>query len=112
MTRAARVFFQADYEVFSSQVRPRLSLSPLSPPTTHNPQPTHPPTHPPPTYSQLIQFAGLVLAAKKGLFKAQGLDVTLRPRVRPGSEADVVSAIQEAIGEKGGVALGCAEQYV
>ncbi|KAM3567821.1 hypothetical protein VYU27_010042 [Nannochloropsis oceanica] len=58
------------------------------------------------------QFAGLVVAAKKGIFKAKGIDVILRGRVRPGSEADVVAAIQEAVGEKGGVALGCAEQNI
>lgn len=98
-----RVFFQGDYELLSSQVRLTLPLIPSSPP----PSPPHPPSSSP---SPCTQFAGLVVAARKGLFKAKGIDVTLRGRVRPGSEADVVAAIQEAVGEKGGVALGCAEQ--
>ncbi|EWM22780.1 NMT1/THI5-like protein, partial [Nannochloropsis gaditana] len=58
------------------------------------------------------QFAGLVVAAKSGLFQSRGIDLVLRGKVRPGSEADVVAGIQEAVGDRGNLALGCAEQNI
>lgn len=81
----ARVLFQADYEVLSSQ------------------------------------FAGLVVAHRHGLFTKKGIDVVMRGRVRPGSEADVVVAMQETAklltpttgaSAPPTLALGCAEQCV